>query len=161
MNRLQTRQIGAAIIWSLICLQISVAPANAGPRISRRNVMIVANDPGGSVSQRAREIRALQRAGTRVEIRRGYCNSACTMYLSLSNLCIRRSVVFGFHGPSSAAYGIALLPDDFERWSRVMADHYPSSIRMWFMREARHITVGLTKVSGREIIRHGIRECGT
>lgn len=85
--------------------------------------------------------------------------SACTMYLDLSNMCVSRNVTFGFHGPSSKYYGVALPPAEFERWSRVMANHYPQPLRNWYMQTGRNITVGFYKMSGRDLIRMGIPEC--
>lgn len=121
-------------------------------------VKIVRNDLGGSVENRLREIAQLRNSGTRVEIR-GQCTSACTMFLGLPNACVARSSRLGFHGPQSQYYGVSLAPDQFEYWSRVMADHYPGVIRQWFMAEARQTTMGLITISGAQAITMGARAC--
>ncbi|MGO4855105.1 hypothetical protein [Phaeovulum sp. W22_SRMD_FR3] len=125
-----------------------------------KGVFRVSKDPGGSVAERVAEINRLRAQGARVEIAGG-CWSSCTMYLGLPNTCVTRAAVLGFHGPSSAMYGIGLPSAEFERSSKQMASYYPEPIRSWFLREGRMITVGFTKFSGRDLIRMGVRECST
>lgn len=119
----------------------------------------VADDPGGDVALRLRQLERLRREGRAVEIRRGYCNSACTLYLGLARTCVGRAARFGFHGPSSGIPGLGLTPEAFDRWSRLMARQYPEPIRSWFLREGRLITVGTYTISGGELIRLGVPEC--
>ncbi|MFN4131074.1 MAG: hypothetical protein ACK4GC_14860, partial [Paracoccaceae bacterium] len=106
------------------------------------SVAVIQKDLGGSMEGRLRTIAKFRSSGTKVEIR-GQCASACTMYLGLPNACVARSSRLGFHGPQSQYYGISLPPDEFEYWSRVMADHYPRAIRNWFLSVARHTTMDL------------------
>jgi hypothetical protein len=134
-------------------------PLQGAQAALRPRVIEVQNDPGGELAVRVEEIQRLRASGSQVRIVSGYCNSACTMYLGLPNTCVNRNVSFGFHGPMSQFYGMALPPDDFEYWSGVMASYYPGAIRAWFLSEARYTTVGLIKVSGRELIGLGVREC--
>lgn len=131
--------------------------AAPGPALAY-NVAVVRNDPGGSVEQRLATIRQYRASGTRIEIR-GRCDSACTMLLGLPTACVAPQSRIGFHGPQSQYYGISLAPQEFERWSNVMADHYPAQIRSWFLREARHTTMGIITLSGSQAIRMGARPC--
>lgn len=147
--------VGALIALSLIIGLWGQMSEAAQPR----SAMIVRNDPGGRLSDRVVEIDRIRSSGTPVRIEGGYCNSACTMYLGLPNTCVSRRASFGFHGPMSQFYGVALPPDQFEYWSQVMASYYPAQLRRWYLREARYTTVGLHKVSGRTLIRMGVREC--
>ncbi|WP_417250034.1 hypothetical protein [Celeribacter sp.] len=124
-----------------------------------RSAMIVRNDPGGRLADRVAQIDRIRASGTAVRIEGGYCNSACTMYLGLPNTCVSRTATFGFHGPMSQFYGMALPPDEFEYWSRVMAAYYPEELRDWYLREARYTTIGMKTVSGQTLIRMGVREC--
>ena len=123
------------------------------------DTLIIGNDPGGRIDHRQQIIQRIKQAGNRVEIRGGYCNSACTMFLGLPNMCISASTVFGFHGPSSQYPGLPLQPKTFERWSRVMADHYPQPLRSWFMTDARYELQSIKRVRGRDIIEMGVAEC--
>lgn len=121
--------------------------------------LIIRDDKGGNLAERARLINAYRADGIRVEIRGSYCLSACTMYLGLSDTCVAPDTTFGFHGPSSGLYGVALSAASFDRWSRVMADYYPEPIRSWFLTTGRNRTVGFHEFSGRELIGMGIRGC--
>ncbi|WP_460273033.1 hypothetical protein [Celeribacter sp. ULVN23_4] len=143
-------------LWVVLAALLMGQGAFAG-QTSR--VIEVRNDPGGVLAERVREIERMRASGLQVRIVDGYCNSACTMYLGVPNSCISKNVSFGFHGPMSQFYGMALPPDDFEYWSGVMASYYPRAIQDWFLKEARFTTVGLIKVSGRELIKLGVREC--
>jgi hypothetical protein len=121
-------------------------------------VLIVANDPGGAIETRARQVASMQAQDVAVQIRGG-CWSACTMYLALPRTCVTRQARLGFHGPGSAHYGIALAPEAFERWSRLIASHYPEPLRGWYLREGRNRIVGFYELGGAELIRLGIPEC--
>ena len=105
----------------LLCNAIALGSLLTLPALARQSVLVVGNDPGGSVEQRVAVVRQLQGDGTQVEIRGDYCMSACTMYLALSRLCVAPQTMFGFHGPGSQIYGIGLAPAAFDHWSHVMA----------------------------------------
>lgn len=131
-------------------------PGSAG---AQPPVMVVANDPGGSVPDRLALIERLRRDGTRVEITGDYCLSACTLYLGLPRACADPDTIFGFHGPGSAVYGIGLTPAAFDHWSRIMARHYPERLRGWYLAVARKRTTGFHSVRGRDLIALGVAEC--
>jgi hypothetical protein len=129
------------------------------PSVEAAQIVVVRNDPGGAFDDRMRLVQSYRQSGKQVEIRSGYCLSACTMYLGLSSTCVVPDAVFGFHGPSSQMYGISLPPAAFEHWSAVMAAHYPEPLKSWFLKNGRYLTVGFYKYSGRQLINIGIREC--
>lgn len=120
------------------------------------NAMIVTSDRGGLLGQRSDAIQLLRASGQRVELR-GLCLSACTMYLSLPNVCVAPTAVFGFHGPSRNQ---KRLPQrEFEHWSEVMADNYREPLRSWYMSEARYTITGYHKISGADLIAMGYPSC--
>lgn len=119
---------------------------------------VIRDDPGGNVDDRLVTIEVLRQSGERVEIA-GWCASSCTLYLALPNACVRKSARLGFHGPQSQFYGVGLPPAEFERVSRVMASHYPAPLRAWFIATARHEIMGVVKITGRQAIQMGAREC--
>ena len=98
----------------------------------------------------------LAATGQRVEIL-GTCLSACTMYLELPNVCVSPAAVFGFHGPSW--YGKALSPDQFDRWSQVMARGYREPLKSWYLTTARYETSGYFRLSGSDLIGMGYPRC--
>jgi hypothetical protein len=81
------------------------------------------------------------------------------MYLGLPNACVTRSARLAFHGPQTQFYGVGLTAQDFDQWSRVIADQYPPRIRAAYLRDWRYTTVGTIEISGTEAIRMGVRKC--
>jgi len=146
-----------AIAVAALVLNAPLAVASVtGP--DRSGVIVVSNDRGGLVRRRAARIDRIRAAGQRVEIRGRICFSSCTMYLGLPDTCVSPRTSFGFHGPSY--YGARLSPSDFEYWSKVIASHYPEPLRSWYMRKGRTRIVSYFRLSGRDLIRMGIRQCG-
>ena len=129
----------------------------AGPAAAQSGgTMVVNADRGGYIGQRSAEIRFLRATGQRVEVR-GLCLSACTMYLSLPNMCVAPDARLGFHGPSRN--GRALAPVEFDHWSEVMAESYREPLLSWFMNEGRYRTSGYYEFTGAALIRMGYPAC--
>ncbi|KEP68724.1 hypothetical protein DL1_09165 [Thioclava dalianensis] len=133
------------------------AAALAQQPVAARAPLVVGSDYGGDVGARANKIAAMRKAGQHAEIRGRLCYSACTMYLSLPGTCVQPNTRFGFHGPSF--YGLALAPEQFEFWSRIIAAHYPQPLQRWYLKTGRH-SRALIKIRGSELIRLGIPACG-
>jgi hypothetical protein len=139
------------------CTVAAMSLVASGPTIAQSGgAKVVRSDRGGMLGQRAAEIRQLRAAGQRVELR-GTCLSACTMYLSLPNVCVDRSATLGFHGPSRN--GRNLPQHEFEHWSAVMADNYREPLRSWYLTEARYRTSGYYEIRGSELIQMGYPQC--
>lgn len=150
----------AVIIGALVgATLLSAVPTQPVEAAQARSVLRVRNDPGGVLADRVAYVNQLRARGTQVRIEAGYCNSACTMYLGLPNVCVSRRATFGFHGPMSQFYGMPLPAAEFEYWSGVMASYYPGQIRGWYMQKARYTLVGTEQLTGRQLIRMGVREC--
>lgn len=128
------------------------------PAVTASTTIRISNDGGGSIAARVSEIESIRSRGQKVEIRVGYCNSACTLYLGLPDTCVSPNARFGFHGPQIATRGLTMLPSQFEKWSKVMADHYPRPLRSWFMNSARHST-DLITIKGDQLIALGVSQC--
>lgn len=155
MTQKATRLRGWRImIWSSAILACALTPEIS--MAQGQTAIVVHQDPGGSLGERRRLIKQLQSTGQRMELR-GICYSACTMYLGLPNACVAPSASFGFHGPSS--HGIALPPQEFERWSQVMAHYYREPLRSWYLSTARYEINGHYRLSGAELIRMGYARC--
>ncbi len=140
------------------------AAANLIPAAFRPNLaaplttpLIVRDDHGGQIVQRAREVEALRRSGRDVRIVGSVCYSSCTMLVGLPEACVSRDTVFGFHGPSRS--GQRLDRARFERASALIAAHYPAPLRNWYMATARHELRGLHRMTGADLIRMGVRAC--
>jgi len=124
---------------------------------SETGAIVIGNDRGGLIRERLLRISSLRHSGTPVRIEGDFCYSSCTLYLGLEQTCVRPTTTFGFHGPSFG--GRPMPAPDFEYTSQIMATYYPPAIRDWFLNEARHEIRAVARVSGAELIRHGIRAC--
>ena len=155
-----SRAVRAAALLLVLAapvLQSTAAQAAQPAPPGAKRVIVIRNDRGGYVGQRAEQIRQIRRSGQRVEIRGSVCLSSCTMYLGLANTCISPNTTFGFHGPSR--HGRRLAPDEFEYWSALIARHYPATLRSWYMETGRTRITSYYRLSGRELIRMGVRAC--
>lgn len=152
-SRPALRKLATAATLALSTLLMPLHSAEAAGRAP----YVVGNDRGGYLHDRLVELGNLQRNGTRVQIRGRVCYSTCTMFLGLSGTCVDPNTTFGFHGPSKS--GRRLAPQQFDYFSQVMADYYPTQLRDWFMREGRHRISGVYKIKGAELIRMGVKSC--
>lgn len=137
-------------IIALLALLATPAVAYTSP------TQIIRNDGGGVVSEYMHTVRAAIITGQRVEIR-GSCDSACTLWLAVA--CVRPNARLGFHGPSSAVYGIGLPPEEHDRIAQEMAQFYPPQIARWFLSGPANQVLGMTYISGQEAIKMGAKGC--
>lgn len=125
-----------ALGMALMTLQPSVANAQQS--------YVIGNDRGGYLHDRLIEISNLKNNNIKVEIRGRVCYSTCTMFLGVPGACVDPNTTFGFHGPSRS--GRRLAQQDFDYFSRVMANYYPQPLQEWFMAEGRNRISGVYKV---------------
>lgn len=127
------------------------------PQSTASEPFVVGNDRGGRLSDRLRELVRLRQQGRPVQIQGRICYSTCTMFIGLPDACVSPNTTFGFHGPSS--WGRPLDPAMFERASTVIADHYPPSLRAWYLETGRHRINGVYRMTGENLINLGVRSC--
>jgi hypothetical protein len=103
------------------------------------------HDTGGSVLARAMEIADL-RGPFPI---RGYCSSACTMYLGYPGTCVYPGATFGFHAVSRDFTGLA---------QPLYESHLPPGLREWYR---AHVDGDrIIRRSGRWLMDHGwARSC--
>jgi hypothetical protein len=146
------------MLWRLVLSVVVCALIGFGPAMAQgRAAVVIRDDPGGELPARLKQITDLRADGVQVELRGALCASACTLLLSLENVCVDRSTQFAFHGPSH--YGTPLPRENFEYWSAFMADHYREPVRSWFMSEARYQIKGYRTLTGADLVRYGYRAC--
>lgn len=143
-------QVGFALTIGVL-LSVDGQPAIA------QQILVVGNDRGGMIGERAKAIERLRAAQARVEIRGDLCYSACTMYLGVADVCVSPTTTFGFHGPSRN--GRSLPPNEFDHWSRVMARYYPEALRLWYLQTGRYAQAQPMRISGQQIIEMGYQPC--
>lgn len=84
-----------AALFMLFMLASTSAPAEHLPP---ERPVLVRNDPGGAIYHYLSWARSYEARGTHVVID-GYCDSACTLYTNVPNVCATDRAVLGFHKP--------------------------------------------------------------
>ena len=89
-------------------------------------VVTIREDRGGHVILYALRMREWLEKGTQVRFA-GKCQSACTLYLGLSQeqTCISDGASFGFHAPYGVSRGKDKVAQDY------MMRNYPEWVRLW------------------------------
>lgn len=144
---------------AITCVLI-VYGASASAQTSARlqsSPMVVHNDRGGLLRARLLSLGELRQSQRPIKITGALCYSTCTMYLGLPQTCISSDTTFGFHGPSS--YGRNLDQRMFERASLIISNYYPPALRSWYLSTGRYRVSGLYKISGKQIVEMGVKEC--
>ncbi len=111
--------------------------------------VVVQKDLGGLVSD-YRAITELYRRQNR-EVRLHECRSACTLALSLPNVCVYPTSVLRFH----SAYHRDTKQVD-QGISRELLSAYPPAVRE---RLGNHLTRSYRSIGGSELIGLGVRDC--
>ena len=86
----------------------------------------------------------MESSGRPVEIR-GYCWSACTLYLTMANACLGPKATVGFHAPRLP--GTPIIPPLVDQ---IMAAHYRGGILRKWNDDWRH-KLEMTKLSARQV----------
>ena len=120
-------------------------PALAQQGIQRAGQFIdVWNNRGGNVLEMVQTRQELASSGRTVRIR-GYCRSACTLYLTMANACLGPKATVGFHAPRLP--GTRIIPPLVDQ---IMAAHYRGGILRKWNDEWRY-TLEMTKLSARQV----------
>ncbi|MDO5530035.1 MAG: hypothetical protein Q4F71_11585 [Paracoccus sp. (in: a-proteobacteria)] len=119
--------------------QRAAAPRSAAP-------IVIRDDRGGHVLSAMQRREELASSGRPVEIR-GYCRSACTIYITLPNACLGPGATVGFHAPRIAGTNIIAPGVD-----QMMGQYYRGGIRTrWFNEWSRSLE--MQRISAREYVR--------
>lgn len=111
--------------------------------------VVVVKDFGGYVNEYAAQTEIYRR--TNREVRIHECHSACTMALSLPNVCVYPNSIFKFH----QAYDPRNHVTNWEV-SDQLFNTYPVAVRERLGTLSRQFTI----IKGEELIQLGVRECG-
>jgi hypothetical protein len=85
---------------------------------------------------------------------RGHCQSACTKFLGIRNVCVERSAQLLFHASHDRDRNIS------ERWTQHTLSHYNAALRNHLVSNHYVDTLAFHTIPGSEIIdRFGYREC--
>jgi hypothetical protein len=84
----------------------------------------------------------------------GHCQSACTKFLAIKNVCVERSARLLFHASHDRQRNIS------QRWTEHTLSHYNSALRNYLVTNHYVDTLAFHTISGSAIIdKFGYREC--
>jgi hypothetical protein len=128
--------IKAMVVALALVLAISAAAADSRPYAM-----------GGITREFAPKVREADRSGRLFRIR-GHCQSACTMFLAVRNVCIEPSARLLFHAGRTA------------RGTRDMMNSYNGRLRAYLVANGIMERSAFHTISGRDMIaRFGYRRC--
>ena len=108
-------------------------------------------DAGGDTNTYVAHIDGLNRSGTQIELGmhggKGYCASACTMYLGADNVCIWPNTHFEFHG------AIPYPGESASVQTARIASYYATPLRAWFYQKAYRAQFIAVELSAPEVQR--------
>lgn len=143
------------ILATLLAGCVAVAPpGNPGPippHIAhspvpqRAKPLVIHNNKGGNVLLAASRREQMAQSGRPVEIR-GYCWSACTMFLTMPNACLAPDARVGFHAPRIP--NTTIIPPIVDQ---IMARYYRGKILEKWQSEWRG-SLKMHKMSAREYV---------
>lgn len=133
----------AAVTLSLGLTGLAAAPADAQPR---GKPIVILDNKGGNVMEAIKYRSELARSGRPVEVR-GYCRSACTIYITLPNACLGPGATVGFHAPRIP--GTTIIPPIVDE---LMAQYYRGGILQRWNSEWRR-SLKMHKISARQYVR--------
>lgn len=146
MKNLFTRPILAAALVAIAACVPTVAPTGgSGNMPPQGREPIIVGDRGGNVIAAIQRRNELARSGRPVEVR-GYCGSACTLYITLPNACLGPRATVGFHAPRIP--GTTIIPQGVDN---IMGSYYRGGIKRRWDAEWKH-SLEIQKITAREYV---------
>ncbi|MTH78968.1 hypothetical protein GL286_14650 [Paracoccus aestuariivivens] len=139
---------GMKRIFALLAVLVTLV-ALAAPQAQARATgkpIVIANDRGGNVVRTMQRRQELEASGRPVEIR-GYCRSACTMYITMRNACLGPGATVGFHAPRIP--NTHIIPPLVDQ---LMARYYRNGILQKWNSEWKH-SLKMHKISAKQYVR--------
>jgi hypothetical protein len=108
---------------------------------------------GGWFAQFDPIVRQYNQSGEEFRIE-GHCQSACTMFLGIRNVCIVRSARLLFHAGHDRQWNIKASATNHKM------NHYNAKLRAYLVANRIMETISFTTISGSDMItKFGYREC--
>lgn len=108
--------------------------------------IVIMNNKGGNVMEAVNYRQKLAASGRPVEVR-GYCRSACTIYITLPNACLGPGATVGFHAPRIP--GTSIIPPLVDQ---IMGSYYRGGIlQRW--QGGWNRSLKMQKISARDYVR--------
>jgi hypothetical protein len=127
--------------------------ALSGPA-SAANVVVLVNEPGGSILGHIAKYQQLDASGAQVQLK-GSCTSACVMITGIvRNLCAWPGAILRIHAAHyTSRYGTRTQNDSY---TELMISHFSPSVRAWAERTGALKSMEFKNVAASAV---GIRSC--
>lgn len=141
-------RIRTALPATLALIGALLATPMAAPRAEARGPepIVILNNKGGNVMEAVQYRQKLAASGRRVEVR-GYCRSACTIYITLPNACLGPGATVGFHAPRIP--GTTIIPPMVDQ---IMGNYYRGGILRKWNSEWKH-SLSMHKITAQQYVR--------
>lgn len=116
--------------------------------------LVVTNDLGGPVVERAELIDRLAAAGTQVTITGDFCASACLMYLGLPGAVLTPQTDLYLHGLYDPS-GAPVEPDVRARVERTYENRLPPDLARYWRAFAANLFDQLIRLNGQDVLSNG------
>ncbi|WP_312524827.1 hypothetical protein [Paracoccus sp. (in: a-proteobacteria)] len=116
------------------------------PPASKSETVVIRDNKGGNVMRAIQRRQQLERWGGPVEIR-GYCGSACTLFITMPNACLGPNATIGFHAPRIP--NTTYIPPGVDE---IMARYYRNGILARWNDTWKH-QLKIEKISAKEYVR--------
>jgi len=130
---------------AILALILALSPALAPAAQAQGKPIVIYNDKGGNVLRTMQHREKLVASGRRVEVR-GYCRSACTMYITMPNACLGPNATVGFHAPRIP--NTQIIPPIVDQ---LMARYYRNGILRKWNSEWKH-SLKMHKISAKQYV---------
>ncbi|AGT07637.1 hypothetical protein [Paracoccus aminophilus] len=107
--------------------------------------VVILNNRGGNVVQTIQRRRQLEQSGVPVEVR-GYCGSACTLFITMPNACLAPDATVGFHAPRIP--NTTIIPPGVDD---IMGSYYRNGVLERWNADWKH-SLQIQKISAKEYV---------
>lgn len=121
-----------------------VAPAARPAAPSAADPIVIRDNRGGNVMSAMTRRAELEASGRPVEIR-GYCGSACTIFITMPRACLAPDATVGFHAPNFSG------TDVISPVGPLIASYYRNGVRQKYLSEWGK-TRTVTRITAREYV---------
>ena len=141
------RMAGLTVFLALSACVSNVSTLEAAPKqqSAGQEKVVIRNNKGGNVLQAIQRRNQLEQWGGPVEVR-GYCGSACTLFITMKNACLGPGATVGFHAPRIP--NTTYIPPGVDA---IMGNYYRNGILARWNSRWKH-SLKIEKISAKEYV---------
>lgn len=155
MNKLLSSLPGLAALLVLGGCITNLAPSNTPPtgigtvattpNATGQEPVVIRDNKGGNVIATIQRRQELERWGGPVEVR-GYCGSACTLFITMPTACLGPNATVGFHAPRIP--NTKIIPTGVDE---IMGSYYRNGVLREWNNNWKH-SLKIQKISAKEYV---------